>query len=205
VTAWDPSWSPNGKQIAFACELGKPDLSVDGVCVVTLASGAVRRLVKVGEDVFLGGVRWSPNGGMIAFEQSYFDASDTDHDEVRLLHLQSGKVTLLVDKAATPAWSPDGRTVAYSSPCNQFRESAEIYIIGANRTNGSKVAGFDFNAPRSGVPTPRWCIAWLAWSPDSKRFAFESGGWLFTMPTAGGDVVRVPGSRIRYWGIAWRR
>ena len=59
VRAWGPSWSPNGKQVAFACELERPKPSVEGVCLVTLATGAIRRLTKGG---FISAVRWSPNG-----------------------------------------------------------------------------------------------------------------------------------------------
>ncbi len=102
-----PSWSPDGKRIAFNSNLsGEAKLfivDVDGSRVVDLSG--------VGEG---GQPAWSPDGRSILF------ASHRDHpDNYRDIYVMppdgSGVRCLTSARAEFPAWSPDGRYIVFSA------------------------------------------------------------------------------------------
>jgi TolB protein len=107
-----PSWSPDGKRIAFSNNLSGEGLmsivDVDGSQVVDLSA--------VGEGKQ---VAWSPDGRSILF------ASSRDHpDNYRDIYVMrpdgSGVRRLTCARAETPAWSPDGRFIVSSAPGGLF-------------------------------------------------------------------------------------
>lgn len=75
------------------------------------------------------------------------------------------RLTNLVDGACQPAWSPDGKRLAFTSPCNANKETyggAQIFIMNADGSNLEPlptVPGGDFDP---------------AWSADGKQLAFTS-------------------------------
>jgi len=75
------------------------------------------------------------------------------------------RLTNLSDGACQPAWSPDGRRLAFTSPCNANKEvynGAQIFVMdvdGSNLEPLPSVPGGDFDP---------------AWSPDGRQIAFTS-------------------------------
>ena len=75
------------------------------------------------------------------------------------------RLTNLVDGACQPAWSPDGKRLAFTSPCNANKEiytGAQIFIMNADGSNLEPlptVPGGDFDP---------------AWSADGTQLAFTS-------------------------------
>jgi TolB protein len=116
--AWDPAWSPDGQWIAFTREVddrGDTDLFLirpDG-------SGLHRVLERPGQEL---GPSWSPDGRTLAFTGSdpvvltgggtgwYF----TGHS-IYTVPAAGGTVTRLTQAThdGSPAWSPDGRLIAF--------------------------------------------------------------------------------------------
>ena len=84
-----------------------------------------------------------------------------------------------------PAWSPDGKTIAFDSDRDGDRE---IYVMDAD---GANVRQLTSNDRFDGVPT---------WSPDGSYIAFQSdrdgeGQEIYMMRADGTNVQRLAGHR----------
>ena len=78
-----------------------------------------------------------------------------------------------------PAWSPDGRRIAFVSRRNG---RWHIYVM---RPNGTGVRRLTDSAAEDDSPT---------WSPDGRRIAFSRGGELFAIASRGGPARRIGGA-----------
>jgi TolB protein len=113
-----PNWSPDGGRIAFASTRsgGVPHIHVmnaDGSGVTKLTAGTPT-------GVSFSWPAWSPDGRRIAvIVESNCDYYYYYYCEysVQLMNTDGSGLTWLAraDLAARPAWSPDGRTVAFSA------------------------------------------------------------------------------------------
>ena len=143
-------WSPDGRTIYF----GRYLVSTDG-------SGA-RRLPYIPLTAV-----WSPDGGRIAFAGKSPNPAGigprySSHSDIYVMNADgSGKRKLTHNASynAEPAWSPDGRKIAFQSARDGNRE---IYVMNAD---GSGKRNLTRNPARDGRPS---------WSPDGRRIAFIS-------------------------------
>src|SRR5262249_18281841 len=99
--ASSPSWSPDGKWIAYAGDGGLSEV---------LADGSGKRLLVRGDVV---AVAWSPDGRSIAFEQE-----SGKRATLALLGLADRRVRAVatLGSAGAVAWSPNSRWLAYTVP-----------------------------------------------------------------------------------------
>ena len=132
---WEPSWSPDGSQVAFVTSRG-------GTREVWLmpADGFSESTFTRGSDTELAHPDWSPDGSLILFEKTIgtiprlVGAPVAESGLREILVCQEGE--LAVQPMAEPAWSPDGAWIAFetwpdgedhniaimTAACNEYRE-----------------------------------------------------------------------------------
>jgi Tol biopolymer transport system component len=142
-------WSPDGRTIYFGRYLVRTD-----------GSGA-RRLPYIPITAV-----WSPDGRKIAFaakpDWCRTRPCYSSHSDIYVMNADGSGKRMLTHNArynAEPAWSPDGRKLAFRSTRNGNRD---IYVMNAD---GSGKRNLTRNPARDGSPS---------WSPDGRRIAFVS-------------------------------
>ena len=161
------SWSPDGQKILFSAG--------DGLRTINLSDGKTTLIVGRREA---GDGAWSPDGRTIALatlDGLYLVDSDGSHRR-RLSKVPAS----LYD--ASPAWSPDGKQLAYMQGRTLFFTGfrPRIRVIGA--------AG---GRSRIVTTVASYTDTNVTWSPDGRRLAFtdfdRSAPGIYTVSAAGGD------------------
>jgi Tol biopolymer transport system component/DNA-binding winged helix-turn-helix (wHTH) protein len=155
-----PTWSPDGRQIAFVRYLG------NSFSIVTIPAlgGSERRLYR-GPDNLGGGLSWAPDGGSIAFSESH--QSDPTRAWISALSVSDSSIREIsspppgwIDRS--PSYSPNGIRLAFIRSA-VAGVSNDMYVMAAN---GGPVKRLTFDhLPMTGS---------LAWTSDSREIVFAS-------------------------------
>ena len=141
-----PTWSPDGKKIAFTADVPRQLFLMD-------TDG--RNLERVVPVHFKARPTWSPDGTKIAstrFEELIvFDLETKVETRVFLNGRDNG--------FRDAAWSPDGKRIAFTI---RHDRQNDIYVIDVDGSKLRRLTNDDFN---DAAP---------AWSPDGRRIAFYS-------------------------------
>ena len=113
-----------------------------------------------------------------------------DADGSNVVRLTTNSVS---DSDWLPAWSPDGRRIAFQS--NRDGDT-EIYVMNADGSNTSRLTNNFFYSDSS-----------PDWSPDGSRIAFHStrdGGFeIYAMDADGSNVVRLTNNSVDDANPSW--
>lgn len=156
-----PAWSPDGKRLVFARHRGDEVF----LFVVDADGSGERRLTRRDDPEY--DATWSPDGTRLAF--SLVKVSGTQGDlEVYTIGADGSRLEPLavtqgkLSHEESPAWSPDGKQVAFTSTRDG---NQELYVANADGSNVRRLT----NDPALDVHP--------CWSPDSNRIAFATSRW----------------------------
>ena len=187
-------WSADGRWVAFERHYDGPqrDCCVEVRIVRADGRATVKLTPRGAEDA---DPDWSPTAPRIAFARRYGYGAIG----VYVADADGSRVRRIMDNADSPAWSPDGRRIAYSS-----RGRTGIYVMNADGTGsrlvrrgahsavswspngrmllfsavnarGSATQAWVVNVDGSGLRrVTKQCadVSYPAWSPDGRRIAF---------------------------------
>ncbi|MGH3081045.1 MAG: TolB family protein [Gaiellaceae bacterium] len=156
-----PVWSPNSRQLVFST---RRDLVV--------ASAEARRTRRLTTEVKRFAITVEPtwsSSGQAVYVGRRLDAGDLDLHVIRPDGTGARALTTNDVGEFDPAWSPDGRRIAYRRARDR---SSDLYVMDADGTNQRRVI-VDGWAP--------------TWSPDGARLAFERDGDIWMVDIDGSD------------------
>src|SRR3954470_1358530 len=184
---WWPVYSPNGKWIAFTNVNGQ-----GRAFTLQVASATTHRVTKLAQSRSQRLPSWSPDSTEIAYQSggSVWTVG-VDGTGRRRLHaglaptwsatrtiayvlggaLRAGTETVASELIGQPAWSPDGRELAFA------------------RSGGVNVVSLD-GQERNLATTGREPRS-IAWSPDGTRVAYTDGASVFLAPADGSSPAQV--------------
>ncbi|MEO2002905.1 MAG: DPP IV N-terminal domain-containing protein, partial [Candidatus Poribacteria bacterium] len=145
-----PSWSPNGRHIAFVSYRDHPEY---GEIYVMDADGENERNITNSPLSHDTHPSWSPDGGTIAF------ASDRDYGprtlDVYSMGVDGSDVRRLMGSedghTAWPVWTPDGAYITYLGPPRDgtpANNNWSIYVMGGDAGNPVFAGGVRAPEPR---------------------------------------------------------
>ncbi|MBT7074225.1 MAG: hypothetical protein HN922_04880, partial [Anaerolineae bacterium] len=136
-SGWDPTWSPNGKEILFAS-----DFNGTVQMYVVNAEGGEPRQVNV-MDYLRGRTDWSGRGEIVTY------SGKSRHRELYLMNADGSNLHQITPSGGNsqgPSFSPDGNWVTFTAYFDHYGEDhgCEIYIIRTDGTDLRRLTNNDF-------------------------------------------------------------
>ena len=125
-SAFTPSWSPDGKKLAFSVENPR------GMWAVHVANADGSHDVQLTDPILIGGSpAWSPDGKLIAFDEF----ADQGRQQIFVMDANGYHVRQLTNSpnwsCGHPSWSPEGEQIAFSCrsaslPCGTVSSNGSL-------------------------------------------------------------------------------
>ncbi|MBN1318551.1 MAG: S9 family peptidase [Anaerolineales bacterium] len=151
-----PSWSPDGRRLAYALDLDGGEFY--DIMVYDLADESHVNLTPETLELIYPDIAWSPDGSMLALISNRTGKFDT-----YVMPSTGGDmrpILALLSHDCEVQWSPDGRWLAVASETTA--QDTDVFIVPLNGEKPRRLGG---NQTAIHAQQPRW-------SPDSQYVAF---------------------------------
>jgi len=187
-----PTWSPDGRNIAFSINYGVEEQK--GIWIVPAEGGPVKK-IKFDYDGYIQGTDWSPDGKKIAFSYSRtkddknpIPSSRVEYQDIYVIPVAGGEPVRITkaDKEMwdfnIPHWSPDGNKIAAT-----FSDFAEY-----QKGNGICIVDVESGKIETIAENVKGLWNGLSWSPDGENIVFPVGhknkNYLHMVSSKGGEI-----------------
>jgi len=173
-----PSWSPNGKWLAYG-NAGKNGAKT--TLMLAAADGSDPKSLGVLPEKIA--FEWSPTQPLLAVATSSF-VGDPLLDELRLIDVSSGKArTLIKESFAAYFWSPNGTRILYA----KRKRDSDLWtwaVVEVESGRTYEVADFAPARPQLQVFQyfDQYALSHRVWSPDSRHFVFTGSAGVNAHP-----------------------
>jgi len=172
--AFDPSWSPDHKQIVFS-SLTTADKPTATLSVMKADGSDEMVLLSEGDEALCVAPAWSPDGKHIVYCAAKIGGALTS--TIYVID-PDGKNRKKVADGIVPVWSPDSKRILFSATPKQGLP--ELKSVDIDGTNAKVLAAKGIGA---------------SWSPDGKRIAFtgevDKDPTMFLMDPDGTHVTKI--------------
>ena len=196
---FNPTWSPDGKMIAFSAQVG----GVTDLFTYVLESGELQRLTN---DPFADlEPAWSPDGHTIAFVTDRFGTSidKLTYGDYRLalIDVRSSQVIALPflrdAKHINPQWSPDGRSLFFLSNPGGITNVFRLSLTDGGSGGGAITQVTNVFTGVSGITDLSPALSVAQKVPRAVFSVYSNGGYALQViedpqVLAGHDVVALP-------------
>ena len=191
-----PSWSPDGKEIAFGMKGSIWKIKVGETTAYELTEGAAYESMP----------SWHPGGRYIAYTSEI-----NEEIHLKLLDLETGDVTPLTSGVSInvePEWSPDGKRLAFVSSRPQGRYNIWMMDFADGKLSEPYAITKEFQLVPRTVYYGEWAVhLHPTWTPDSKELIFitnrhnkhGSGGFYWMKAEPDAEMTR-----FHYEETTWR-
>jgi hypothetical protein len=171
TSVFHPQWSPDGAKLSLVCYVDRDPTHESILGVLDVATKHLTKVVTYAWPVVLdNGIHWSHDGTRLAYDVLRWDPTNTflDGSQIAIVEpKESAKpryLTAFDTFTATPAWSPDDKTLLYNT--YDFGNMVEAKTSDLFSTNADGTGAKPFlTAADAGVAR----IGHPQWDPDGTR------------------------------------
>lgn len=176
-----PTWSPDGKQIAFVTGNPAPTSPqpLQSIFVLSLESGKTIQIPCLAFSE-CSHPSWSPDGSQIVFTSQQVANSGEPIDIYVADTSSASKPRLVQENADTPFWQPHGELIAFHG---EHEGKRGIFLM---NPYGEILRMVKSDATDREIPD-------IAWSPDGMRLAFGRGD-IYIIDADGSNLFRLTDS-----------
>ena len=188
----EPRWSPDGTQLAFACQ---PPGILDDVCVRNMQTGVVSVLIE-SKAIWEHPAAWSPDGQSMLVLRDELTGSSTK--ELYVWSAKTHELSPFAKSAIAGEFSPDSRFVAFSST-ESGREEVLVTTFPDRRqtwpltTDGGGILSWSADGREILVATLSGHI--VAYAVDTRGGSFSAGAPRILVRNVGFDASNARAAR----------